>query len=193
MTINDCPDYYRATNMAYYVLKRFSIDSLPVDLNKITCKIKNLKIKTYSWYANLTNLTIDDIIQDFDEMGCINYYHGTNLYLILYNENKSTETIRFTIAHELGHYFLKHYVHNKKNDKEANCFARNLLSPVPALDLICEETKYLDLENIFSISSSAAKVRLNMLCNDIKNISNTNYNDVINLFSKNIELSILVS
>ena len=47
---------------------------------------------------------------------------------------KDETTIKFTIAHELGHIVLKHCEDNYFTQKEDNCFARNLISPIPLVN-----------------------------------------------------------
>lgn len=61
--------------------------------------------------------------------------------IIFYNQDESTERIRFSIAHELGHYTMNHITNLDKDDElyiiqeqEANSFAAQLLMPYQLLD-----------------------------------------------------------
>lgn len=143
-------DYQKAEKAAYALLQINNVDALPINLKKISKIFPNLKIKTYSWFAKTRKMSLEEV-KDFanSNEGCCYYKKSTKSYLILYNdtiENKGR--IRWTIAHELGHFILKH---NEITDKtimsrnsltkkeydtfesEANCFARNLLAPSPVL------------------------------------------------------------
>ncbi|MFC5468449.1 ImmA/IrrE family metallo-endopeptidase [Cohnella suwonensis] len=144
------PDYAAAEGSAHRLLEKYALNSLPVDLERIFNAFSNLQIKTYTWFAEFHRVTIDDVIEIADsEHGCCWYMSDKCQYMILYNDTiPNIGRIRWTIAHELGHYRLKH---NEKSDKtiisrsrlskheydvlekEANCFARALLAPSSVL------------------------------------------------------------
>lgn len=89
------------------------------------------------------------------------YSMYNNIVGILYNENDSQQRKRFTIAHELGHFVLKHnavevyqpelieFKSKIPHEIEANTFAAELLMPSFAINLETEINKY----NIASIAS----------------------------------------
>lgn len=89
-------------------------------------------------------------------------------YIIVYNDNKPPNRIKFTIAHELGHILLGHL--DERNNQyskeyEADTFASNLLAPPQMIDYA--EATFDDFEystvyiaNLFCISEQCAKVRL---------------------------------
>lgn len=57
-----------------------------------------------------------------------------NKFTIYINNGKPKTRINFTLWHEIGHIFLKHFSENMGLDedtkeKHANCFARNMLIP----------------------------------------------------------------
>lgn len=79
---------------------------------------------------------------------------------------------RFTIAHEIGHYYLNHEntgflmrderlnIGSKKEDQEANAFAMELLMPEKKfIKLFCIHQSYEKLAHIFGVSYSMAKKR----------------------------------
>jgi Zn-dependent peptidase ImmA (M78 family)/RNA polymerase subunit RPABC4/transcription elongation factor Spt4 len=136
----------KAKNAAYQVLHENEIESLPVKVKKIAKLYPNLKIRTYSWFANSWGLSFKTVMEFAgSEDGCCYYLKKEDKYLILYNEQIATpQRIRWTIAHELGHYFLGHNKEANKDiisrsdlteeeyknyEDEANLFARNLLAP----------------------------------------------------------------
>ncbi len=99
-------------------------------------------------------------------------------FTVKYSPYASPERIRFTIAHELGHFFL-HYV-NKKNcdgcmlaaregsdrcEWEANWFAGALLMPREGFKSAFErfDGNLSTIASYFNVSESAAEVRAKVL------------------------------
>lgn len=136
---------------------------------------------TYSQLAKLFNCDASQVadIVDSDD-GTLWYRQNNNDYLLVYNDAIQNEgQKRFTIAHELGHYFLKHDEINTQppslatdklglisdeeydiDEKEANYFAKRLLAPVPLIIDIGKIIGSIDIPtmaNIFNISQTAAE------------------------------------
>lgn len=143
---NRTPNYAHAEIQAYKILIENGITELPVSVTKIIKKFKNLKIKKYSTIAKKYGTSVDEVSTLYDSNdACCTYRKTHNQYLIAYNDTiKSKQRIRFSLAHELGHYILKHneithktsFARNSLSDAdyqifelEANCFARALLAP----------------------------------------------------------------
>ncbi|MDL2248117.1 ImmA/IrrE family metallo-endopeptidase [Tyzzerella sp. OttesenSCG-928-J15] len=174
------PDYTKAFDEAFNVLLNYSTHTLPVDLGEIIGKIKTVQLCTFSKLCRLKNITIDEATYFFaSELGAI-VRDGIH-YIIYYNDTINNENLnRFTIAHELGHFFLEHLdfdgislkrgVDEERFDiveKEANCFARNLLSPTLLLDSfrirsLAPEKQIDAVSKYFAISGEAAKTRLDL-------------------------------
>lgn len=166
------PNYNLAERIAIDTIKTFNISSLPVNLFDIRNKFENLRIRSYSWFASKRSLSIKEVIEFAEsESGCCWYMPDTDRYLILYNDMINNKGhIRWTIAHELGHYLLKH---NEKSNRaiisrnslttpeyncfeaEANCFAREFLAP-PNILCAIKKIDYYEIETICNVSSSAA-------------------------------------
>jgi len=145
---------------------------IPVDPVKLAEELK-IKIKNTSF-------------NDDDVSGIISIRDGENFILV--NIEDSYERKRFTVAHELGHYFLHLQKENgeeidmhrktgnenlSSKEREANQFAAALLMEK---DLITNEFKKLSelgffsesevisaLSNLFQVSISAVTFRLNNL------------------------------
>jgi hypothetical protein len=139
-----CADYRQPIIEALAVLEDAGISCFPVNLYKIEQQYKNLlTLRSYKSFMANKGISRED---------CFNYFGSEdgaavsigNKYIIFYNEQRSKRRIRFTIAHEMGHVFLDHHDKYKKTilkrdgvgeklydllEKEANCFARNLLCP----------------------------------------------------------------
>lgn len=109
------------------VFQQYDITKTPYKFIKVICQNENISLLPVPNFSD----DIEGWIQNIDGQ-----------YDILYNENKIEERQNFTLAHELGHYFLQHLKQGslidseesltKNNDEkecEANYFASNFLLP----------------------------------------------------------------
>lgn len=121
---------------------------------------------TYAQMAARFNMTLSQYKSIVpSEFGFTMKQSGWNY--ILYNEEKGYYTNRFTIAHEIGHIALGHRIDDSIARREANCFARNLLCPIPFIDAL-NITNLSDYVGWFHISDLMAE-------NCIKNITSDRY------------------
>lgn len=168
----------------------------------------NLHLQSYTTFAKRRGLTIEQVSEYLDsEEGCL-WMRSDKTYVILYNDTvKNKSRIRFTLAHELGHYVLQHNeIGNQTRlmryslsdreydvfEKEANYFAKRLLAPIPLIDAIMSQTDSIDiyqLEEIFKISFSVANYLLKELKqrNRITNISRE-IHELVSNFKHELEL-----
>lgn len=175
------PRYKLATNLAYDLLIKFNIQQFPCDLIGLAKSI-GIKVKKYSVIAKKAECTIQDVCDQLrSERGYI-YLNIEGKHFIAYNDTLPKNIIQFTLAHELGHYFLNHLIdfeQTKLNylskdkisdehlvlEREANCFARNFTSPVPVVKKIDKVTNR-DIQWIFGVGYQAAMARLSFLETD---------------------------
>lgn len=121
-------------NVVEKVFQQYGITKTPYKFIKVICQNENISLIPVPGFSDDIEAWIENIDGRYD---------------ILYNQNKIEERQNFTLAHELGHYFLQHLkqgslVDNeesltKNNDEkecEANYFASNFLLPK---DLIRKE------------------------------------------------------
>lgn len=175
-TISKSIDYEKVKNTAYAFLGKYTNGRLPVDLLHIINQIDNLHLMKYSAFAKKQKLPLKevcDLLQSED--GALWYQPNTNSYILLYNDTvPSKERIRFTIAHELGHYVLRHNELTDKTilsryslttqeyndfDTEANFFAKHLLVPFPVLGNYVQFFHKMDttfIQSVFHVSYSVA-------------------------------------
>lgn len=189
------PNYTRALNVSIEVLKKYNINKAPIDLMKIVEQLPDLKVLSYSSFINLYGCTIEELIDILEsDLGAISRDPKTKNFVIYYNDTKGNKGLdRFTIAHELGHYFLDHFslitqqVLNRGGftprqykimEKEANCFARNLLAPVPLYKKIPHDPFTFDwmVMDTFNISYEAAITRAKFLRLDSYRITKEHLN-----------------
>lgn len=134
--------------------------------------------------ANAHDIKVYEGELDKKISGAIRYNKEKDTFEILVNKNDIGVRQRFTIAHELGHYFLhiehlkKEELHidtilyraNKENDneakereKEVDYFAGALLMNKTLLEKLRSENTITELAEIFDVSVSAMTVRLEIL------------------------------
>ena len=156
--MSEKPDYFKATNEAYKILWALRPFDLRIDLKKAFEKMPQVAVHPYSTLAERFGKPIRQFIDLMpSEHGLTISHKGT--YEVWYNDFKETSTIRFTLAHELGHIVMGHTEETKSNEREANCFARNLLCPIPAVrELgIKEVAEYMEAFDVSEPMARAAK------------------------------------
>lgn len=134
--------------------------------------------------ANLNDIKVFGGELDKKISGAIRYNKKEERFEILVNKNDVRVRQRFTIAHELGHYFLhREYLKNeelhidsvlyradeekdeeaRKREIEVNYFAGALLMNKTLVEKLRKENTITELAEIFDVSVSAMTVRLDIL------------------------------
>lgn len=99
-------------------------------------------------------------------------YGNETRYLILVNSRHRRTRRRFSIAHELGHFFLHRglqpaFTHLGKSqgrlEREADLFAAELLMPEGDVRLAAQLTNFSGLVRAFEVSAAAMRRRLTEL------------------------------
>lgn len=162
-----------------------SIYTKPIEEAKKLLEVNCLKEPPVNAKELALNAGLRVIFIDFS---CIPNYQNVSGFIdsnsntMYVNANEPEKRQNFTIAHELGHYILKHTElpdynmlyrnaslsgnNNSNLEKEANCFAANLLVPDSFLKNIIK--RYPDitdsqLGNLFSVSDIVIRFRRNLL------------------------------
>lgn len=147
------------------LLKKHAVLSPPVFLDKI------LESENISYIErNLNEFGLDESVDAFIYKEGDTKLLAVNPFTHLYSEKK-----RFSIAHELGHFFLhignkSTYVatrngenSNLQEEEEANFFAANLLMPDEMIERVyfsLEIPSLSKMANIFEVSMAAMKIKL---------------------------------
>lgn len=129
----------------------------------------------YAYGIELHSYSTDARCRTFIELGIEGYFYvSENSPHIFYNDiHGNIGRIRYTIAHELGHFFLKHDLLEDGEiltdivEQEAQVFAAHLLIPNPAL-IALRKKHPLDmcdrlLQNLFNVSNSCSIARLDVM------------------------------
>ena len=193
-------NYSRAVEESINLLQLYDIDQAPIDLDQLLdCLSLTVECIPYSRFAAEADCDIEAAILFFEsDLGAVAYNRAREKYKIFYNDTKNNRGLeRFTIAHELGHIFLDHHQDSKTNillrknisdeqyqiyENEANCFARNLLSPIPLVERITDinhDSCIHDIMGAFDVSHTAAIVRRKFYILD-KYRMNTDYYNYFN-------------
>ena len=164
MIANIQPDYKLAEQEANSLLKKECFAAPPVLADEIA---KNVGLKVYSIGFSSLDFPFGDISGFIDA--------NTNTMYI--NSDEPPKRQNFTIAHELGHFILGHIKEEDykllfrksqlerdklKIEKEANCFAANLLVPTTFIKKIISDYPFItnyQLSNLFGVSETVIRHR----------------------------------
>ena len=133
------------------IFKREGITSLPLNPAELAKK-SGIRLVRYSTYLDKTGdtqlLCSDGVLLS-----------NANPPIIVYNEKISSKgRQRWTLIHELCHYWLGHDASDKKTEQEVERLTAALISPAVVLHL-CGVKSAADVAEICGISSEAAKIR----------------------------------
>jgi len=208
------PDYQKPIREALCLLEDSGIDRFPVSLHAIQRQFCNLfVIRSYESFMADMNCSREDCCKYLGSDDGAAVFDGCSKYIVYYNETNKKQRTRFTIAHEIGHIILDHHQElgvsiigsgglgkalYDRLEKEADCFARNLLSPASSAEELlgsngfvrttkgrggCVYSKAIAstgnprfnigadtlIVRAFDISAAAAKTRISLLSTDLSN------------------------
>lgn len=109
------------------VCEELHITKFPIKCVEV-CKGLGIVLKSYNQFNERTFQAVIRASEDGMVAKIDNHYE------IFYNPSKSTERIRSTVFHEIGHIRLRHLVHDEENEAEANFFASYFLAPPPLIN-----------------------------------------------------------
>lgn len=170
------PDYKKATNAAYKLIAERDWFSIETNVFAIAEQLNNCRLYTYG----LANFWFDiplEVLLANSEYGFSIVKNGKRI--IYYNEKMPLPCIRFTLAHEIGHAVLGHQDEDDPAaEKEANCFARNLLCPSPVISAF-ELLFIRDYVSAFNVSAEMACIAIQHHKSDAYYID-PEYEEIIN-------------
>lgn len=156
----------RLEELTSEILLASDMYSIPVDIIRI---------------ANMNDIKVYEANLEKNISGAIRLNKSNNEYEILVNSQDSESRKRFTISHELGHYFLhkdileSESIHvdilyrtektqeEMEREKEADYFGGALLMNRILLTKLYNNHSIKELAELFKVSASAMTVRLDIL------------------------------
>lgn len=147
-------NYKNSRDAAWQILIKNKVSSLPVSVDKI-CRSEGLRLLSYAKGAKIIQkLKLEENAEGNDA-----FSFGR---MIFYDQTKSIERQRFSIAHELGHYVLDDGTDGDEREREADIFASRLLAPLCVLHYIGVSSAS-EISELCKISRSAADIRMRRL------------------------------
>lgn len=168
---NSLINYKRIDRLVISFLVKNDLRELPIDVVELSKRNKWLIVpyskipkKVYNFYENII----------YTDSGFSTYYK--NNYIIFYNDKIDVLTQRFTVAHEIGHIALDHFLDSDPATREieANTFAAKMLMPLSIIKA-CGVKSIYEIEHLCGVDYSVAKERYKYLLQ-----SDIHYDDDLN-------------
>lgn len=158
------PDFKKAYVLANEILLMSrSINLFPFSITKVINEISDIQCCSFK-RAHKYDVDIESF---GSESSVLTEYAGR--LIIFYNQSDLDERIRFSMLHEVGHYFLGHKLETddkelyEKQEIETNFFAAQLLMPEQTLIEFQKRGKRIDVDfliHTFQVSKEAANKRI---------------------------------
>lgn len=183
------PRYDYCVEYACSFLESYDIKNYPLDLYSIIEK-SPYNLIYYSDIMSNYNISLAHackVMRSPDGQTVLN--DGT-FTIFLNDVNTSIGRRLFTLAHEIGHIWLGHLLdfnitaipHNSNGpnmprykynilEREANVFARNILSPLSIFYKLKNKRHY-NIQKLFGLSWDAADMRINFIYHDYRSVKN---------------------
>lgn len=175
-------DYFKINKAVGSALSKYKDATFPINVYQAIVKIPDIALMTYKEIieSGLPYDTESDIINrlTLSKDGALLRVEGIG-YLLAYNDDGFIPytRIRWTLAHELGHYYLKHLddkktimsrgglsnTEYKTAEKEANAFARDFLANPAAVYASKSVINAKNIARTFELSNEASRIIANKL------------------------------
>ena len=181
----------RAVRYACAVLSDFRIRRLPIDPFQLASDA-GITLAPLSLIRNNPNWDPYNIPSALRMTRAITISYPT--FCIIYRDEDSTpDQLRHILCHELGHLFMNHYrdypewmrpgtLPDSALEAEADTFARNLLAPVPVVDVIRFNRPRQAKATLFGMDKSAWLRRLDAIDIDRDSVDENTANAVLYQF-----------
>ncbi|MEJ7218779.1 ImmA/IrrE family metallo-endopeptidase [Staphylococcus gallinarum] len=167
--------FMRAVEMAHQVT---DVEDYPVPIKKIIRDTPNIRLMTFSQIAKWSGTPLKQVPMIGRSDDAFLFRQGRNKYVIAYNSHMPHRRIRFSLAHEYGHYLMNHsgesvYDDATKKQKytheefEADVFASCLLFPLHKRLEYKGKSSY-EIANAFDISFTAVRLSMKIIEKHLK-------------------------
>lgn len=153
------------------IIEDNKISDYPVPIIEIINKDKGVTLLTLREFAKLTDLSIRDAALAGGSAEAFHFSKGA-MKFIVYNDEVYHRRMRFTLAHEYGHYILKHQgkslydsepAQESLEEYEADVFASCLLFPLDMRYRLKDEERTDEIVKCLDISHAAAEMAMREL------------------------------
>ena len=107
-------------------------------------------------FSKFNSFNYPDVMDDNNDAFSF-YSPELKTYIIVYNDNKPLQRIRFTLMHELGHIDLGHKGESELARKMADYYAGYALAPSPLIGFFASD-EIFDIISTFWVSLECAEV-----------------------------------
>ena len=141
---------------------------------------KSIRILSFGEYSRITGYSVNELTSD----GVYNDGYtivADKLRIVLYNSDYDVlcpQRLRFSLAHEIGHIFLKHTEDDDKSEEEANYFASQIVAHDAIAVSMLTGSWNRDLNFIreqFGLSWDAAGIKLKNINRNKRSYTNAEY------------------
>ena len=166
--------FLKAARAVNALIETNYIDEFPLPIKEIIENDSNVELFTFKEFCNITGYSLNEL-QTYGGSDEAFHIKKGNKFAIIYNENVYNRRLRFTLAHEYGHYIMEHDGMSYKKtpifqdaqrthleEYEANSFASCLLFPLNVRYKYRNVLNEYDVADLFEISYQAAKVALDI-------------------------------
>lgn len=167
--------FLKAARAVSALIETNYIDEFPLPIKEIIENDSNVELFTFKEFCNMTGYSLNEL-QTYGGSDEAFHIKKGKKFAIIYNENVYDRRLRFTLAHEYGHYIMEHEGMGYRNtpifhdaqrthieEYEANSFASCLLFPLNVRYKYRDVLTADDAADLFKISYQAAKVALDIL------------------------------
>lgn len=175
MRVNYQKSFYKAAKAVYEISNGLDNLSFPLDILEIISQDRRIKLMTFNEFSNKTHTPHFEISSIFGSEDAFHIRKG-NKALIIYNNSLPMNRLRFTLAHEYGHFVMGHtginlnehftykdFYRRKAEEYEANSFASCLLFPLHIRYKYFNCLNTYKTSEIFQISVQASEIALKVI------------------------------
>ncbi|MEN2009886.1 ImmA/IrrE family metallo-endopeptidase [Staphylococcus hominis] len=175
MRVNYQKSFYNAAKAVYKISNGLDNLSFPLDILEIISQDQRIKLMTFNEFSNKTHTPHFQISSIFGSEDAFHIRKG-NKALIIYNNSLPMNRLRFTLAHEYGHFVMGHtginlnehftyedFYRRKAEEYEANSFASCLLFPLHIRYKYFNCLNTYKTSEIFQISLQASEIALKVI------------------------------
>ncbi|UBH07883.1 ImmA/IrrE family metallo-endopeptidase [Macrococcus armenti] len=173
--------FLKAAKEVRKVSEELRIDQYPLDIIKLIEEDEDVQLMTFQKFSKITGTLFYKIPSTFGSSEAFHIRKGDKAFII-YNDMLPINRLRFTLAHEYGHFKMKHtgvnlneditykdYYRIKSEEYEANTFASCLLFPLHIRYKYKDYLSLSEISDLFQISVQAAKIAMDILEEHLRN------------------------